>query len=418
MTRALSPPLLVSSVQATLIALGALGAGGVVGMVWQRWRQRSAGRYPAAQATNVLEEALEQVEHSPWAGDPRIDRALGALPLGVVVTDPGGEMVYRNGFAEKFQEARHGNALVAAQIREVIAAATVGRAEERTVDIYGPPSRSLQLRATPTYENDVLTGSVVVIEDVTLAHQIDRVRKDFVANVSHELRTPIGAIGVLAETLRDADDPEVVERLSGRLHDEAMRLGDMIEDLLALSTLEAGSIDEPDLVDLQQVLRLAIERSESAAERRQIAIVTPPESTPGPVFTEGDQGQLISAVANLLDNAIKYSGQGSEVEVAIRRQPTTARLEVSDTGIGIPESDVDRIFERFYRVDDARSRVTGGTGLGLSIVRHVAINHQGTVSVHSEEGKGSTFTLTLPLSEVHGGNRSTSELGRMESARG
>ena len=343
---------------------------------------------------------MDQTDRHLWAGDPRIDRALGALPLGVVVTDPEGEVVYRNRFAEQFQRARHGNALVEAELGDVIRAASAGRSEERSVEIYGPPARSLQLRGSPTYDDDALTGSVVVIEDVTAAHQIDRVRKDFVANVSHELRTPIGAIGVLAETLRDSRDPEVIDRLAGRLQDEAMRLGDMIEDLLALSTLESGQISEPDLMDLHQVVQLAVERSAGAAEQREITVIRPSQSD-GPVFVDGDQGQMISAVANLLDNAIKYSDSGSDVMISIERVGHMATITVADSGVGIPEAQLDRIFERFYRVDDARSRVTGGTGLGLSIVRHVAINHQGSISVESTEGQGSTFTLSLPLSGVH-----------------
>ncbi|MEL7156619.1 MAG: ATP-binding protein, partial [Actinomycetota bacterium] len=198
----------------------------------------------------------------------------------------------------------------------------------------------------------------------------------------------------------DSRDPEVIDRLAGRLQNEAMRLGDMIEDLLALSTLESGAVSEPDLMDLHQVVQLAVERSAGAAEQRQITIRRT-GSCEGPVFVDGDQGQMISAVANLLDNAIKYSGVGSEVEVEVARDDGSAVIGVIDTGVGIPEADLDRIFERFYRVDDARSRVTGGTGLGLSIVRHVVINHRGTIDVASQEGAGSTFTLELPLSSVH-----------------
>ncbi|MEM9132203.1 MAG: ATP-binding protein [Actinomycetota bacterium] len=393
-------PLLVSTPVAILVALGGFGLGVLAVQVWRATAQR-----PSAAADVVpepLEDAVQQTDPQNWAGDPRIDRALGALPLGVVVAGPGGDVIYRNRYAEQFEGARHGNALVEAELRTVIAATDAGRALERSIEIYGPPARSLQLRGTPTYEQDEQTGSVVLIEDVTLAQHVDRVRKDFVANVSHELRTPIGAIGVLAETLRDADDPEVIDRLAGRLQNEALRLGDMIEDLLALSTLEAGEISEPDLMDLHQVVQLAAEREAGAAEQREVTITrVAGEGGAGPTFVDGDQGQMVSAVANLLDNAVKYSGVGSEVIVTVGRSGRQATLSVTDTGVGIPEADLDRIFERFYRVDDARSRVTGGTGLGLSIVRHVAINHQGSIGVTSEEGVGSTFTLSLPLSTVH-----------------
>ncbi len=400
-------PLLVSTPVAIVVALGGFGLGAVAMQLWRVTVGRES--VAADPAPEPLEDLVQQTDPQIWAGDPRIDRALGALPLGVVVAGPGGDVVYRNRFAQQFEGARHGNALVEAELREVIIATDAGRALDRSIEIYGPPARSLQLRGTPTYEQDEQTGSVVLIEDVTLAQHVDRVRKDFVANVSHELRTPIGAIGVLAETLRDADDPEVVDRLAGRLQNEALRLGDMIEDLLALSTLESGAINEPDLMDLHQVVQLAAERAASAAEQREVTIANEAgEGGGGPVFVDGDQGQMVSAVANLLDNGVKYSEMGSEVLVVVGRTDSTAIISVTDTGVGIPEADLDRIFERFYRVDDARSRVTGGTGLGLSIVRHVAINHRGSIAVTSEEGRGSTFTLSLPLSGVHTGDASTS----------
>ena len=353
-----------------------------------------------------VEEPREDTEPVPdslgWTGDPRVHRALSALPLGLVVTGPDGQPVFRNQYAEQFDRARHGDALVEAGLKEVIDATISGETVEQAIDLYGPPARNLQLRGSPTYDDGVLSGAIVVIEDVTAAQQIDRVRKDFVANVSHELRTPIGAIGVLAETLRDAEDPEVVDRLSRRLQDEALRLGDMIDDLLALSTLESGRVTEPELMDLRQVVEEAASRAAAAAEQREIEIECAGTDA-GPIFVEGDQGQMVSAVANLLDNAIKYSDTGSAVTVGARIAEGHARLTVTDHGVGIPEADLDRIFERFYRVDDARSRATGGTGLGLSIVRHVVINHDGSISVESVEGQGSTFTLQLPLSpeQVH-----------------
>jgi two-component system sensor histidine kinase SenX3 len=246
----------------------------------------------------------------------------------------------------------------------------------------------------PTYDGGELSGAVVVIEDVTLTQEVDRVRKDFVANVSHELRTPIGAIGLLAETLRGSDDPEVIDRLAGRLHSEALRLGDMIDDLLALSKLESGQIEEPEVMDLRQVVSLATDRAVAAAEQRKIRI--PPRVPGGPVQIVGDQGHMVSAVATLLDNAVKYSDEGAEVTVTIDAVGDETTITVTDTGVGIPEAALKRIFERFYRVDDARSRTTGGTGLGLSIVRHVVLNHRGTIAVVSTEGQGSSFTMRLP----------------------
>ncbi|MEM8923255.1 MAG: ATP-binding protein [Actinomycetota bacterium] len=397
-------PVLVSATTTTLIALGGVALGGVLATLWRRPGERAAVADDAA----PTEDPGDSSGQRPLADDPRIDRVLGALPLGVVVADPNGEVVYRNRFARQFEGARHGNALVEAELLEIVAAASGGHGEERSVDLYGPPALSVHLKGSPTSIDGELTGAIVIIEDVTAAQQVDRVRKDFVANVSHELRTPVGAIAVLAETLADAREPEIIERLSGRLQNEAHRLSDMIDDLLALSTLESGRITEPDLVDLQQVARAAVERSAEAAQQREVSIVRL-ASADGPIFVDGDQKQLVSAVSNLLDNAIKYSDVGREVTVGVGGADGRASLTVVDGGIGIPEGDLDRIFERFYRVDDARSRVTGGSGLGLSIVRHVAVNHQGSIGVTSREGRGSTFTLSLPLSSVHQAGRATSD---------
>ena len=389
----------------------AVGAalGYLAGSRLRRFGLAGAGSAPGMSSTGEIDLPHEQLEPDGpvddgsyvWS-DPRIERALGALPLGVVVTDADGEAVYRNDFARQFERARHSDALVEAALTETISAVTTGQSIDQPIELFGPPSRNLQLRGTPTYDGDRLTGALVLIEDVTAAQHVDRIRKDFVANVSHELRTPIGAIGVLAETLRDSDDPEVIDRLAGRLENEALRLGDMIDDLLALSKLESGQIEEPELMDLHQVVALAIERADGAAEQRTITIRLL-AATPGPVFVDGDLGQMVSAVANLLDNAVKYSDPGAEVVVEVGRDGSDGTVAVADTGVGIPEADLNRIFERFYRVDDARSRMTGGTGLGLSIVRHVALNHRGSIDVVSTEGVGSTFTLTIPLSAVHDG---------------
>jgi two-component system sensor histidine kinase SenX3 len=362
-----------------------------------------------------------------------IERALADLRLGVVVVRPDGSEAYRNNRAKEFATGRHGDALVEAALQRVVEGALLGLSLEESVEVYGPPARSLLVQASPTYEGGELRGAVGVIDDVTEVRHITRVRSDFVANVSHELRTPIGAMSVLAETIVGSEDPEVVDRLAGRMLREANRLADTIDDLLALSRLESGPIDDPETIDLLSVVTMAIERTTEAAQQRPVRVSL--EGGPGgPVLVDGDQGQLVSAVANLIDNAVKYSDADGRVEVRVRavtpssppevdeetmvatrgrprpHRPapdqsdrwgpgdSLAELSVFDDGIGIPERDIDRIFERFYRVDTARSRDTGGTGLGLSIVRHVLLNHRGTIDVESVEGQGSTFTMRLPLS--------------------
>ena len=352
------------------------------------------------------------------------ERALADLRLGVVLVAADGTETYRNNLGQQFATGRHADALVEAAVQRVVEGARVGLSLEESVEIYGPPARSLLVQASPTHDGGVLNGAVAVIDDVTESRHIDRVRSDFVANVSHELRTPVGAMSVLAETIADSDDPDVIARLSERMQREANRLADTIEDLLALSRLESGPVSDPETIDLVSVASMAMERTGEAAQQRTVRVEL--ESAANvPVLVDGDSGQLVSAVANLVENGIKYSDPGGQVVLEVgltadtsspARSKQMAALSVIDSGIGIPERDIDRIFERFYRVDSARSRETGGTGLGLSIVRHALLNHGGEISVTSQEGEGSRFEITLPLSSAQERLTSTSpaDLGRAQ----
>lgn len=391
----------------TLIGIAVLAA--LIGYVIGRRRAVAEAEQPAAaefesSASAPISAPVTEPEHRPADG---IERALADLRLGVVVIAPDGSEVYRNNQAAAYGTGRHGDALVDAALERVVAGALSGRSLEERVEIYGPPARSFLVQASPTYEGGDLLGAVGVIDDVTEASHMLRVRSDFVANVSHELRTPVGAMSVLAETIADADDPEIVDRLSHRMLREATRLADTIEDLLTLSRLESGPVDDPETIDLVSVATMAVERTSEAAAQRSVEVlveVTGDGDDRGPVLVDGDQAQLVSAVANLVDNAIKYSDAGGAVEISIATAAGSraAELTVLDHGTGIPDRDLERIFERFYRVDSGRSRETGGTGLGLAIVRHVVLNHDGTVEVDSVEGRGSTFTIRLPRSSGQG----------------
>jgi two-component system sensor histidine kinase SenX3 len=237
-------------------------------------------------------------------------------------------------------------------------------------------------------------GALVAIDDITDARRLEAVRRDFVANLSHELKTPVGAIGLLAETLLAEPDPDVAHRLTERVVNESFRVSRTIDDLLELSRIEAGHEDVRQPVPVHLVLEEAADRIRPAAELRDIAIRVADVSAR--VSAWGDRRQLVSAVANLLDNAVKYSSPGSVVDVRAATDGTTVAIDVEDQGLGIPARDIERIFERFYRVDRARSRDTGGTGLGLAIVRHIVANHEGEVAVRSTEGQGSTFTVHVP----------------------
>ncbi|MHB8293042.1 MAG: ATP-binding protein [Acidimicrobiales bacterium] len=346
----------------------------------------------------ALERATGQAAGrvSDASGDmARLSLALDALPQGVVICDETGKVVFKNNPATLLTGARHGEVLATAALTELLDEAAGGNPGERTLELYGPPRRTFTLRTEALESERRNLGTVAVIEDVSLRRQLDKVRKDFVANVSHELKTPVGALGLLAETLLAEPDPGVARRLADRIHAEAFRVSRIIDDLLDLSRIEAEEAPPREPVPVSLVLAEATERVREASDQHGVAIELEEPGEPAAIV--GDRRQLVSAVFNLLENAVKYSQPGSKVIVRAEDRGGTVDLVVRDFGIGIPARDQERIFERFYRVDRGRSRQTGGTGLGLSIVRHVASNHNGTVLVQSREGEGSTFTLRLPL---------------------
>ncbi len=258
---------------------------------------------------------------------------------------------------------------------------------------------SVWVRVAPLGSSLVL----LLVEDRTEARRVDAVRRDFLANVSHELKTPVGGLALLAEAMVDAaDDPEAVRRFAGRMQHESDRLSRLVQDVIELSRLQGHDpFEKPTLVSVDDVVVEAVDRSRVRAETRSINLVCGGESG---MYVVGDSRQLVTALGNLVDNAVRYAPIGTRVTVAVRRVKELlgpiAEVSVSDEGPGIAESERDRIFERFYRVDSARSRETGGTGLGLAIVKHVAAGHGGEATVWSDEGTGSTFTLRLPAA-VH-----------------
>jgi two-component system sensor histidine kinase SenX3 len=248
--------------------------------------------------------------------------------------------------------------------------------------------------------DDRVMGVCLLLADVSEQRRLEAVRRDFVANVSHELKTPVGALTLLAEAVQDAaDEPEMVARFAARIQHEGSRLARLVGELMELSRVQgADPMPGAAEVDVRSVVAEAIERTRLAAEQASIA-VTP--SINAGLRVRGNEAQLATAIANLVDNAIAYSGSGTRVAVTARattdeESRPTVDIAVTDQGIGIAETERDRIFERFYRVDPARSRATGGTGLGLAIVKNIVTNHLGTVSVWSAVGSGSTFTIRLP----------------------
>ena len=315
--------------------------------------------------------------------------ALDALPAGVVVANRTGVITFKNVAAAAMTGVRHVDVLVEEAAEVLLTSTLTGGETQRLLQTSGQPTRSFDLRGRRLLSG----GGIVTIEDVTERMRIDTVRTDFVANLSHELKTPIGGIAALADAMVDETDPQVLSRFADRIVSEAYRLSRTVDDLLDLSRIEFGGAEHWEAVDMSLVVNEVTARMQHESARTGVVLKT---DCPKGVYVKGDRNQLVSAVANLVENAIKYSGDGKLVQLLVKVADTSVSIEVIDQGIGIAAKDQQRIFERFYRVDRARSRATGGSGLGLSIVRHVIAHHGGTVSVMSEEGRGATFTVVLP----------------------
>jgi two-component system sensor histidine kinase SenX3 len=371
----------------------------------------AAPRPPAPQARRGSDPTPVHVgrEEGPtWAS------VVDKLNLGVVVMGRNGMVRYRNQKA-KSMAGTHTGLLIDDAVESALRRALDGDDSRQTLELYGPPQVAVVVAAEPLPDG----SGVATIEDVSDRRRVDAVRTDFVANISHELKTPVGALAVLAEALADEDDISVVHRVAERMVGESHRVARTIDDLMELSRIELGEEPVRDTVPVVDVVSGAIDRASPLSEARHIDVAV--LDVPDGVAVIGDRRQLTSALGNLVENAVKYSEVGGNVQIRVRvadgkaeGEGSFAELMVADQGIGIPVADHGRIFERFYRVDKARSRDTGGTGLGLSIVRHVATNHGGEVLVSSQEGEGSTFVLRIPLAPQHP-NESPSDESRSDT---
>jgi two-component system sensor histidine kinase SenX3 len=344
----------------------------------------------------------------PVAEDESADlasRVIEQLSSGVVILDRSENILLSNPAARLMGTVADGR-LAAGSLQTVAsrALATGGAVRDDDVVLPARPGREsgwISVSAIPLLPDARGRASAVavLINDITDARRLDAARRDFVANVSHELKTPVGALTLLAEAIEDAAaDPDAVHRFAARMQKEGSRLGRLIGELVVLSRLE-GADPLPDAVNVSvaKVMSEAMSTNALAAEKAGISVVC---SGGQGMTVAGSETQLVSALANLIENAIRYSPSGTRVAIAARRtggQQQTVEIAVTDQGIGISEADLPRVFERFFRVDEARSRATGGTGLGLAIVKHTMTNHGGSVAAWSVPGAGSTFTLTLPL---------------------
>lgn len=357
-----------------------------LGWAW-RTKRRLAEVERAAGAASASAQEAEIAGH-------RFCRSLELVGQGVVVCDVGGQVVFRNERATDLIGGGMADALAREAVTRLLHGAARGTPGTEPLELLGPPRRALVITAAPLADASRVIGAAAVIEDVSERRRLEAVRRDFVANLSHELKTPIGALALLAETLAAEDDPTVTARLVGRMQVEALRMGRIIEDLLDLSRIESEESPRREALAVAAVMAEAVERVRPLAELRGITILA--EQCPVELAVMGDRRQLVAAVHSLVENAVTYSDDGGEVRLAARPSDTWLEIAVADDGVGIPARDLTRIFERFYRVDRGRGRDTGGTGLGLAIARHVAGNHGGEVTVRSQEGRGSTFTLKLP----------------------
>ncbi len=407
-----------------LLALAALAVGVAAGMLFVRARRSPEPVDAAGPRSDKGGRTIDtdDASHSGKHGMKGLGRkSLDSLRVGVVVLDAEDHPVLVNPAARAMGLLRSGGApgtIAAHPILRTLAGQVRRTGVRREVELDLPRGRAgaasaplgLHLRAV------ALNATHVAVEaaDVTESHRLARVRRDFVANVSHELKTPIGALQLLAEALLDAteqsaaavsestgpaddekaEDLIAARRFAERIHHESARMGRLVNELLELTRLQgAEPLPTPEPVSVDWVIAEVIDRTRTTASAKTIEVIY---AGPKGATVYGSDSQVATAVTNLVENAIAYSGEDTKVSITLRQGEDWVEIDVADQGIGIAPHDVDRIFERFYRADQARSRSTGGTGLGLAIVKHIATNHGGRVVVTSTLGDGSTFTLRLP----------------------
>ena len=342
-------------------------------------RLRRSDSTPTRALPEVLLETLTQLDHD------------------VLVLAPGEISTFATEGIEKMGLIKDGRLQSPELIALIRAVRRTGQAQTGKIEIprgpIGEGMRDLTVKVIALSHSDQI---IVLVSDESEAERVHEVRRDFVANISHELKTPIGALSLLSEAVLSAkSDPEAVTKFATRMQHEAKRLTDLVQEIINLSRLQdSDPLQVATELNINDLVRAAVDQCETTSEARNIWVTI----TEGPdAIVLGDREQLIMAIHNLIENAINYSPENTKVSVTTQIEEDIVEISVTDQGIGIPEEELDRIFERFYRVDPARSRETGGTGLGLSIVKHVSTKHGGEVKVWSSPNVGSTFALRLPI---------------------
>ncbi|MFE9248507.1 ATP-binding protein [Streptomyces sp. NPDC007088] len=392
----------VNAAVAAAAALAGLCTGVIAALAF-RWSEREQKR-PSRTRTSLHTEAVLP---------PGVDTVLSVLSSSAVVLDEEDTVVKASSAAYALGLVRGGRLAVDPMLR--MARDTRRDGEIRQIELDLPRRGTGRGEALAVSARVAPLGSrlvLLLVEDLTEARRIEAVRRDFVVNVSHELKTPVGALSLLSEAVAGAsDDPEAVERFAGRMQIEAARLTSLVQELIDLSRVQNDDpLEDAEPVRVQDLVAEATDRCRQSAGSKNITIAA--GGTEG-LYVWGNRGQLAAALGNLVENAVNYSPARTRVGIAARRVPAgggtgpLVEVSVTDQGIGISEKDRDRVFERFYRVDPARSRATGGTGIGLAIVKHVAASHGGEVTVWSSEGQGSTFTLRLPEASAPGRDRAS-----------
>jgi two-component system, OmpR family, phosphate regulon sensor histidine kinase PhoR len=359
-----------------------------------------------ARSFNAMSEHLKKTVDELAEQRDKMGTILTAMADGIIVTDEVGNTVLFNNSSERIFDRPAGLALgrkfedlqlhpaLNQMVAETLAS---GRLVRREIKLPGPPEKSLNAYSAPIKDSSAhVRGAALVLHDFTELYQHEQTQKEFVANVSHELRTPITAIRVTAEALLSGakDDPQLVDRFLSTLVRESERLSLLIDDLLEIAKREAGRVKPNKTeVSLRDIVDRIAQVCGPDAARNELGIIV---DVPEDLMAYADERQLEQVIGNLVDNAVKYTLQGGTVHISSTEDESNTFVSVRDTGIGIPQVDVARIFERFYRVDKARSRQLGGTGLGLSIVKSIVEGHGGTIAVQTQLGEGSTFTFTLP----------------------
>ena len=382
------PSLIVNNVNNSLTAALTLSLGFLIGAILVGlafWVFRSP----------KLSPVIRRRAYNPVPAE--VAAALDVLATAVIVLDPLNNVLSSTAGAKSTGLVEY-RRLIHPELNELAnRVRESGQAEEMEAELpIGLRGTSAYVSAKAAKLNDGYV--ILLVDDRTDSIRLDEMRRDFVANVSHELKTPVGAIGLLAETIKDAtDDPEMVKKFAGSMVKESKRLANLIQDIIQLSRVQSSDVStKANLIDINAVVSEAVDRTEFLAEKNNISVrYLEFEKT----FILGDFELLVTAVKNLIENAIVYSDSGAQVGVGVKVVGNNVEIAVTDSGIGIALEEQPRVFERFYRVDQSRTRETGGTGLGLSIVKHVAIKHLGEVRLFSKLGLGSTFTLCLPKAD-------------------